>query len=183
MSVTLDDVASGYNRQKIDANFKKIEEELNNNVFNINEGNHTLENDLDANSNRIINLLDAIDLSEPVTLRQVLTTNFNFGDPSVFKTEETELAVDGADQGNLYWTTATAPITVTLGSGGSDIIADGEAVYFMQGGVGQISFVADSGVTLLSADLATTRAQYSVVTAIKLDETTWVLAGDLGLYV
>lgn len=72
--VELDPITSGYNLSKINDNFQKIEDELNSNVLyrqdNPGESNH-MSTILDMNSNRIINLLDALSPSEPVTLRQL----------------------------------------------------------------------------------------------------------------
>ena len=56
--IDLSDVASGYNRQRINQNFQDIESELNNKVLYRNnpagEPNQ-MENDIDMNSNDIIN--------------------------------------------------------------------------------------------------------------------------------
>lgn len=73
--VDLDTISSGYNLSKINSNFQKLEGELNNKVLYRQvvdgEPNAMFEN-LDMNSNRILNLPDAISLSEPVTLRQLI---------------------------------------------------------------------------------------------------------------
>lgn len=72
--VELDPISSGYNLSKINTNFQKIEGELNNRVLyrknESGEPNH-MSNTLDMNSNRIINLPDAVSGSEPVTLDQL----------------------------------------------------------------------------------------------------------------
>lgn len=73
--ITLPDITSGYNLSAINSNFQKIEDELNNKVLyrqtQDGEPNAMSEN-LDMNSNRIINLPDAISESEPITLRQLI---------------------------------------------------------------------------------------------------------------
>lgn len=76
--VELDPIISGYNLSKINDNFQKIEDELNNKVLyrdtpsgEINHMNKTL----DMNSNRIINLPDAVSGSEPVTLDQLIAVD------------------------------------------------------------------------------------------------------------
>lgn len=104
----------------------------------------------------------------------------SFEEALIQKTNLTEFTVSGFQRGFLYWTLADTPITVTLGSAGGEFA--GETVYFLQGGLGQITFVGDSGVNVISADLLDTRAQFSVVAAIRLDAQNWTLAGDLGLY-
>jgi hypothetical protein len=70
MSVTLKDVGSGYKRTAINSNFEAIEAEINNNLLNKN-GGVGLEADLDANSQKIINLADGINSNEAVNLRQL----------------------------------------------------------------------------------------------------------------
>jgi hypothetical protein len=73
--VVLDDIGSGYNLSKINSNFQKIEDELNDKVLYRNnpvgEANQ-LDTQVDANSERIINLPDAVTAGEPLTLRQYL---------------------------------------------------------------------------------------------------------------
>jgi hypothetical protein len=69
--IVLDTVSSGYNLGKINANFEKLETELNNKVLyrdqtsTPNEPNE-LEQDLDLNSNRILNLPAPVAPTEPL---------------------------------------------------------------------------------------------------------------------
>ena len=70
MSVTLKDVGSGYKRTAINSNFEAIEAEINNNLLNKN-GGVGLEADLDANSQKIINLDDGVLNQDAVTVRQL----------------------------------------------------------------------------------------------------------------
>lgn len=76
--IELGPITSGYNLSKINENFQKLEGELNNNVLYrqdiIGEPNH-MSATLDMNSNRIINLPDAISNSEPVTLGQLIAVD------------------------------------------------------------------------------------------------------------
>lgn len=53
--ITLTDVASGYNISVINDNFNVIEDNINNDVFHIKGGQNTLYQDLDMNSNDILN--------------------------------------------------------------------------------------------------------------------------------
>lgn len=59
MSIQLDDIGSGFNKAKIDANFKKVEQYLNSVVLSRANtgvpGEATMERDLDLNSKRILN--------------------------------------------------------------------------------------------------------------------------------
>ncbi len=69
--IELDNISSGYNLSKVNANFQKIEDELNNKVLyrDVVEGEpNQLEVDVDMNGNRILNLPDPSLDQEPVTL-------------------------------------------------------------------------------------------------------------------
>ena len=70
MTINLRDVGSGYKRTSINANFTDIENEINNNLLSKN-GGVGLEADLDANSQKIINLADGVLGSDAVTLDQL----------------------------------------------------------------------------------------------------------------
>jgi len=70
MTVNLKDVGSGFKRTAINENFDTIESTLNNDVL-LAAGGNQMEGNLDANSNRIINLLDASTAQEPATLSQL----------------------------------------------------------------------------------------------------------------
>lgn len=73
--IDLDPITSGYNLSKINGNFQKIEGELNNKVLYRQVqggGPNAMSDNLDMNSNRILNLPDAISGSEPVTLSQLI---------------------------------------------------------------------------------------------------------------
>lgn len=70
----LDDIASGYNLSKINSNFQKIEDEINDKVLYrenpIGEPNH-MHQLLDMNSQKIINLAEGTAAADAVTLGQV----------------------------------------------------------------------------------------------------------------
>jgi len=70
MAINLADVGSGYKRTAINNNFQSIEDEINNNLLSKN-GGIGLEADLDANSQKIINLDDGVANSDAVNLGQV----------------------------------------------------------------------------------------------------------------
>lgn len=72
--VVLDPINSGYDLSKVNANFQKIEDELNNKVLyrdNPEGGENSLQVDIDANGKRVFNLPDPISSGEPVTLGYV----------------------------------------------------------------------------------------------------------------
>jgi hypothetical protein len=82
-----------------------------------------------------------------------------------------------ADSGKLVTCTKATAFTVTLPANGTIPIVVGTQIHFLQGGAGQIT-IAITSDTLSTATTLKTRAQYSIVTAIKLTSTTWVLTGD-----
>lgn len=73
--IELPSIANPSNVSLMNDNFKKIEDVLNEEVLYrkgyTGEPNE-MQSNLDMNSKRILNLLDAVDLSEPVTLRQLI---------------------------------------------------------------------------------------------------------------
>lgn len=72
--ITPKTVSSGYNLNTINENFQALATELQNKVLYRNNPTgepNQLEQQLDMNSNRVINLLDAVSPSEPATLRQL----------------------------------------------------------------------------------------------------------------
>lgn len=73
MSIELDDVSSGYNISAVNANFQKIEDELNNNVLRRNGlgvgDSNEMYNNLDMNSFAILNA--ATDVGNPSSLLTV----------------------------------------------------------------------------------------------------------------
>ncbi|QDP53375.1 MAG: hypothetical protein Unbinned6805contig1000_37 [Prokaryotic dsDNA virus sp.] len=73
--IELDSIGSGFNKSKINANFQKIQDELNNRVayrdYDPDEPNQW-EKSQDANNKRLINMPEAVSAGEPITLSQAL---------------------------------------------------------------------------------------------------------------
>lgn len=90
---------------------------------------------------------------------------------------------NGTDENKLVTLDNASPITVTLPTDAAQAFPPGAEVHFLWLGVGQPSFVAQTGspgATVLSASGLKLRAQYSVCTAKKLTAAnTWLLTGDL----
>ena len=67
--IDLSTISSGYNLSKINENFQKVEDALNNEVLyrdNPVGENNALQTDVDANNKRILNLPDPVSASEPI---------------------------------------------------------------------------------------------------------------------
>lgn len=78
--VILPPVTSGYNLQRINDNFKKIEDNINNHSIQRDNKNNTMNQDLDMDSNQILNV--KTDLSNPNSLVSVFDLNSKLGDLS-----------------------------------------------------------------------------------------------------
>ena len=70
--ISLKTVASGYNLSNINDNFQTLEDTVNNGLLNLSGGNNTMGQQIDMNSNKIINLADATFSKDAVNLSQTL---------------------------------------------------------------------------------------------------------------
>lgn len=64
--VTLDPITSGYNLSKVNSNFDKVEQKINEEIVHLVGGNNVMLQDLDMNSNSLLNV--AVDLTDPGSL-------------------------------------------------------------------------------------------------------------------
>lgn len=119
MSVTLKDVGSGYKRTAINSNFDAIETEINNNLLNKN-GGVGLEADLDANSQKVINLADGVLNQDAVTVRQLSGAIAAAGSGLIASQKEVQTGADVV--GNV--TTFTG-ITYTVGGNNLFVFRNG----------------------------------------------------------
>lgn len=67
--ITLTPITSGYNLSKINANFEKVEDVINDDVLHVRGGNNTMYQDLDMNGNDLLNV--NIDPTNPGSLLTV----------------------------------------------------------------------------------------------------------------
>jgi hypothetical protein len=84
-----------------------------------------------------------------------------------------------SDNGKLVTLDNASSITLTVPTNISVSYATGAQINLLQLGLGQVTVVGDTGVTVYSTPGANFRAQYSAATLIKLDTDTWLLTGDL----
>lgn len=120
MSITLNDIKGGFNTSTINSNFSKIEENINSNLLATDEGNNQMEQELDMNSNRIINLPAPLNPTEPLRLEDLrklegvgisgiiptvrrysgdgVTTDFDSGTDVVAGPESTKVYLNGQRQ-------------------------------------------------------------------------------------
>ncbi len=69
--ITLNNITTGYNLSKINDNFDKIEAVVNDEVLHTTGSNNTMSQQLDMNSNKVINLPVGVEGSDSVNLSQV----------------------------------------------------------------------------------------------------------------
>lgn len=71
------------------------------------------------------------------------------------------------------------PLTLTIPTKASEDWETSTTIDIVQTGAGQVTIIADSGVTLICASSPKTRTQYSILHLVCLDDDIWVLYGDL----
>lgn len=73
-------------------------------------------------------------------------------------------------------TTSASAVTITIPPG---LLTPGKAVHFMQLGAGQITIAAGAGVTIRKTGASKTRAQYSVISIMRIGIDLWACFGDI----
>lgn len=94
----------------------------------------------------------------------------------------TTYTLTGSDVDTVLITTNASPVTITLPR--TIGLPNGAAIHFAQQGAGQITVASGASVTLRTAATAKTRAQYSVISIMRLDPSNdqteqWYLFGDM----
>ncbi len=113
------------------------------------------------------------------TLLTIVRGNAGLGDVKnwTVPTASTTLVLDDASR--VVEVDSATPVNITIPAMASVPWIKGNMVEVVQVGVGQVTFVADSGVTLLTPSTLTTRARYSTVRLRMRTSNNWVLDGDL----
>lgn len=100
--------------------------------------------------------------------------------PAINEQTGTSYTLVLADQGKLIRLTNGSAITLTVPPNSSVAFPLGTQIMFEQGGAGQVTVTAGSGVTLNAANSeVVTTAQYAVGGIMKVAQDTWVAVGDL----
>lgn len=84
-----------------------------------------------------------------------------------------------ADSGKFVTFDNGSAVSFTIPANSSVAFATGSQINILQKGTGQVTVVADSGVTINSASSLSLRTQWSAATLIKLDTNSWTLTGDI----
>jgi len=113
---------------------------------------------------------------------QVATTEFVQSAVSkvTINTQTANYTLVLADAGKFIQQNVSSANNVTIPTNTSVAFPVGTQILIRQMGSGQVTIVAASGVTLQSADNALkSRAQFALITLIKVDTDTWAVMGDL----
>jgi len=84
-----------------------------------------------------------------------------------------------SDAGGLVECTNASPFTLTIPQESSVAWAAGTVIFIGQGGLGQVTIAAGSGVTLRSPNGAKTSLQWSQACLTKRATNDWILSGDV----
>ena len=96
----------------------------------------------------------------------------------VVKTADYTVTIE--DVAGFIEMTSAAPLTLTIPASTSVDFHIGTQILVSQSGVGSVTFAPASGVTFQAAATHyTTAGQYSVVSILKVDTDTWLIAGEL----
>jgi hypothetical protein len=137
-----------------------------------------MENSLDMNSNRILNLPEAVSGSEPVRYGDVLDI-FTVGSIEVTSSD----TLDSTYEGKFVETTGSNNIVLTIPVEATDDLGSGYTVSGFHHGTGTLTFGV-GGITLrFNADLSNSVPQYGPWTLRKssTDTDLWMLFGYLVL--
>lgn len=70
-------------------------------------------------------------------------------------------------------------INITVPADATDDLDDGFVVDLVQSGAGQITVVADTGVTINTPETLLSAKQWATISLIKVAADTWVLSGNI----
>lgn len=88
----------------------------------------------------------------------------------------TALTLADGDVDTLFLTLSGSSTTITIPRG---LLTPGKAVHVQQLGAGQVTIAGATGVTIRVAGAAKTRAQYSVISIMKIGADLWSCFGDI----
>lgn len=178
--LTLTNASGGFNSTTaINANNDALEAEFQSKVLyrdNPAGEPNQMENNLDMNSNRILNLLAPVSGTEPVRYGDV-TDIFTLGSLEI--TSSTTLSSTHA--GQFLETTGATNIVLTVPDEATDDLGDSYVVSGFHHGTGTLSFGAGDVTLRFNADLTNDIPQYGAWTLKKsiTAADTWILFGYL----
>lgn len=100
--------------------------------------------------------------------------------PSISAQTGTSYTITATDENSIITFSNASAVSVTAPSDSTEDLPLGFIVHLHQTGAGQVSVVADTGVTIQYAYSLDARAQYSSLSLMKIAANTYVLVGDIG---
>ena len=175
--IRLNSVASGYNLGKINQNFTEIETKVNGELLHTTGGNNIMTQNLDMNSQKVLNLPEPRSLREPLRLQDVSTTaiEITLRDLSTLITGDAVISITSLDDNKLLILQSETPVVITL-----EATDENTVVFFLQDTLQQVTFAAGAGASIQTPLGLAPYTQNSMCFAYSISSTVWVLGGDLG---
>lgn len=98
--------------------------------------------------------------------------------PGVVNSSDTTYNITATDENKLLLFDAGTTVSVNVPLEATTSLPIGFITHVHQGGLGEVLFVAEFGVSINSASSLETRTQYSALSIFKVAENSWVVVGD-----
>lgn len=110
------------------------------------------------------------------TLPRGLAAGATYPEIKVRELALTSRTLAGDDVDTFFLTLSGSATTITIPRG---LLTPGKAIHVQQIGAGQVTITGQTGVTIRVAGAAKTRAQYSVISILKIGVDLWAAFGDI----
>jgi hypothetical protein len=138
-----------------------------------------------ASNSVVVNPDGSISFEENVTFEGDIivegTVNFQGAQglrPGVVNSAATTYDITATDENKLLLFSAATSVTVNVPLEATTPLPIGFITHVHQGGLGEVTFVAEFGVSINSASSLETRTQYSALSIFKVATNAWVVVGD-----
>ena len=98
--------------------------------------------------------------------------------PGVINSTATSYDITLTDENKLILITSASAISVNVPLNATTPLPIGFITHVHQGGAGQVTLVAEFGVSVNASSSLSTRGQYAALSVFKVAENTWVVVGD-----
>lgn len=119
--IVLDEIGSGYNLSKMNDNFQKIETSLNEDKLSTAGGNNTMQQALDMNNQRILNLGEPKSPTDPLRLGDVERINNTAVGANIVTQTAAEVPTTGVINGVKWYIIETAQTFVYVVENGETV--------------------------------------------------------------
>lgn len=182
--ITLDQITSGYNFGKVNTNFSRIESVINDEVLHLTGGNATMQQDIDMNSQTLINLRQATLGTSPVTLSQLEAAVGGFAQDGrpIFPFTDVDVNVNSSHIGGYIRIDGTTTSLVTFPLESAESIPEGSEFHIASKGTVEVTLFENSaGGQVLNqpTGLSYELGEGGVVTVKKISGDEWDVFGTL----